>query len=353
MAPATRRVLVVEDEEGIRDLLEAALTANGYSVRSFPNGEEALAADDAQTYDTAIVDIRMPGMNGLEVSRALHERDPDLPVIIVTAHADLDTARDSIRLGAYDYIAKPFDIDDVMISVARATERRALLAENRAYQRDLEARVQERTRQLSDAMRRVELAFQEIQKAHLESIFVLSRVTEINDEYTGNHIRRVSGTCGEVARALGCDDAFVEQITYSSPMHDIGKISVPSELLTKPGHLTDIEMAIIKTHPEAGNDILKKIPFSGPVAEIVLQHHERMDGSGYPGGLVGDDILLEARILAVADVVEAMSSHRPYRPALGREDARSEITEHAGSLYDRKVVSTCKRLFSSKGFAFR
>ncbi|HRT95673.1 MAG TPA: response regulator, partial [Planctomycetota bacterium] len=171
MPDPIRRVLVVEDEDGIRSLLDTALTSSGYATRLFPNAEEALAAHATEDFDVAVVDIRMPGMDGLGLSRALRARDPELPVILVTAHADLDSARDALRLGAYDYIAKPFDVDDVLLSVARAAERRALLAENRAYQRNLEARVEERTRQLCEAMRRVELSFQDIQKAHLESIF--------------------------------------------------------------------------------------------------------------------------------------------------------------------------------------
>jgi len=285
MATEMRRVLIVEDEEPIRSLLASALGAAGYHVCGAPNAQTALSLSRAQAFDAAIIDIKMPGMDGIELSRGLRALDGDLPVIIITAHADVGTARDAIRMGAYDYIAKPFDLDDVLLSVARAAERRTLLYENRAHQRDLEAKVEDRTRQLWDTMRRLEGSFAEVQQAHLESIFILSRVTELNDEYTGNHIRRVSSYCEAVSKALGCSAEFVEQITYSSPMHDIGKISVPSEILGKPGKLTPDEFEIIKQHTINGARILDGIPFLTMAREIAMSHHERYDGTGYPAGL--------------------------------------------------------------------
>jgi len=339
-AGRTRRVLVVEDEEGIRALLETALAANRYAVAAFPDAEQALAAGRADGFDVAVVDIRMPGMDGLELSRALRGKDSDLPVIIVTAHADVDSAREAIRLGAYDYIAKPFDLDDVLLSVARAAERRALLAENRAYQRDLESRVEERTHQLCEAMHRVEQSFQEIQRAHLESIFVLSRVTELNDEYTGNHIRRVSACCEEVAKALGCPPEFVEQITYSSPMHDIGKISVPSGILSKPGKLTHDEFEIVKQHTVNGARVLEGIPFLTMAREIALTHHERYDGSGYPRGLKGEGIPLSGRIVALADVFDALISRRPYKQPYTFEASLDTMSRESGKHFDPRVLAT-------------
>jgi len=332
------RVVVVEDEEGIRNLLTAALGANGYAVETYPDAHSALQKCNVENTDVALVDIRMPGMDGLELSRLLRARDPDLPVIIITAHADLESARDSIRLGVYDFIGKPFDIDDVLMSVARASERRALLAENRAYQRELEARVDQRTRQLSEAMHRVEHSLQEIQRAHLESIFVLSRVSELNDEYTGNHIRRVSSYCGEVARALGCPSEFIEQITYSSPMHDIGKISIPSHILTKPGKLTPAEFEIVKQHTVNGARILEGIPFLSMAREIALTHHERYDGKGYPKGLAGDDIPLSGRIVAVADVFDALISRRPYKQPYPFGKALDIMAQESGEQFDPRVL---------------
>ncbi len=338
MATETRRVLIVEDEEPIRSLLASALGAAGYEVCGAPNAQTALSLSRAQTFDAAIIDIKMPGMDGIELSRGLRALDSDLPVIIITAHADVGTARDAIRMGAYDYIAKPFDLDDVLLSVARAAERRTLLHENRAHQRDLEAKVEERTRQLWDAMRRLEGSFAEVQQAHLESIFILSRVTELNDEYTGNHIRRVSSYCEAVAKALGCSAEFVEQITYSSPMHDIGKISVPSDILGKPGKLTPDEFEIIKQHTVNGARILDGIPFLTMAREIAMYHHERYDGTGYPTGLSGDAIPLSGRIVAVADVFDALISRRPYKEPYSFEESINIMSTEAGKHFDPQVL---------------
>jgi len=338
MDTATRRVLIVEDEEPIRSLLASAISAAGYQVRGAPDAENALALSRSRTFDAAIVDIKMPGMDGIELSRALRALDADLPVIVVTAHADVETARDAIRMGAYDYIAKPFDLDDVLLSVARAAERRTLINENHAYQRDLEAKVEDRTRQLCDAMRRIEGSFAEVQQAHLESIFVLSRVTELNDEYTGNHIRRVSCYCGAVAGAVGSTAEFIEQITYSSPMHDIGKISIPSEILSKPGKLTTDEFEVIKQHTVNGARILSGIPFLTMAREIALTHHERYDGTGYPAGLRGDDIPISGRMVAVADVFDALISRRPYKEPYTFEDSLDIMSAEAGKHFDPQIL---------------
>jgi len=291
-----------------------------------------------ETFDAAVVDIKMPGMDGIELSRSLRALDPNLPVVLVTAYADIESAREAIRLGAYDYIAKPFDIDDVILSVARAVERRALLAASRAHQQDLEAKVEERTQQLYDAMRRLEGSFQEVQRAHLESVFVLSRVSELNDEYTGNHIRRVSCYCQEVAGGLGCHAGFIEQITYSSPMHDIGKISIPSEILSKPGKLTAEEFEVVKQHAVNGARILDGIPFLTMAREIALTHHERYDGAGYPAGLSGEEVPLSGRIVAVADVFDALISRRPYKEPYSFEDSIDILSAEAGKHFDPQVL---------------
>lgn len=193
--------------------------------------------------------------------------------------------------------------------------------------------------------------------AKLEAIFsgtvsALASMTEKRDQYTAGHQQRVAELACAIAREMGLPTKMVEDIKIASTIHDIGKLYVPLDILSQTGKLTDIEFLFIKTHPTAGYDILKSIPFDAPIAEIVLQHHERMDGSGYPKGLKGEDILLQARIVAVADVVEAMGSHRPYRPALGIEKALEEIQSNAGRLYDPVVVDACVRIFIEHRFEF-
>ena len=338
MATPPQSVLVVDDEAPIRMLLESTLAANGYAMVSAPDAARAIAEARRQAFGAAIVDVKMPGMDGIELSRSLRSIDADLPVILVTAFADSVTARDAIRLGAYDYITKPFDLDDVVFSVARAIERRSILHENHDYQRDLEAKVEERTHELCGAMQRLESSFHEVHHAHLESIFVLSRVTELNDEYTGNHIRRVSRYCEEIARRLGCSAEFLEQIIYSSPMHDIGKISVPSEILGKPGKLTREEFEVVKQHTVNGAQILGGISFLGMACEIALTHHERYNGTGYPNGLRGDQIPLSGRIVAIADVFDALISRRPYKEPYTLEQSFEIMSQEAGEHFDPAIL---------------
>jgi PAS domain S-box-containing protein/putative nucleotidyltransferase with HDIG domain len=193
---------------------------------------------------------------------------------------------------------------------------------------------------------------QAIENALLQFVDALSSAVELRDPYTSGHQRRVAALACAIAEEMGPSAEEVRVIRVAALLHDIGKaLFVPIEILSKPGKLTDLEMALIREHPKAGYEILGKVEFPWPVAEIVYQHHERLDGSGYPRGLKGEEILREARIIAVADVVEAMSSHRPYRPALGVDEALAEIRKNAGKLYDPKVVEACIRVFA-KGFTF-
>ncbi len=184
------------------------------------------------------------------------------------------------------------------------------------------------------------------------TVAVLANIVETKDPYTAGHQRRVAQLACAMARELGWSEDWVEGMEVLSCLHDLGKIAVPTEILSRPGKISQAEFNLIKSHPEVGYDILKGIEFPWPVAQSVLQHHEHLNGSGYPSGLTAEKIIPEARVLAVADVVEAMASHRPYRPGLGIETALKEITNHKGKLYDPEVVDACVRLFTEKGFAF-
>ena len=195
-------------------------------------------------------------------------------------------------------------------------------------------------------------SFKKLKKTMEDSIEAISLVTEARDAYTAGHQRRVSTLAVAIAEEMGFPQDRVEGIKIAALIHDVGKINLPAEILSNPGKLSEIEFNLIKNHSQIGYDILKKIDFLWPVAEIVLQHHEKVNGSGYPRGLKGDEILLEAKIICVADVVEAMSSHRPYRPALGIDKALEEISQNRGILYDSEVVDICLKLFKEKGFKF-
>jgi len=190
-----------------------------------------------------------------------------------------------------------------------------------------------------------------LRKAIGGTVQAIVQVVEMRDPYTAGHQRRVADLARSIATEMGLPSDVIEGIRMAAVIHDIGKVSVPAEILSRPGKLTRNEFELVKDHPLTGYDILKDVEFPWPIAEIIYQHHERLDGSGYPRGLKGDDVLLEARIIGLADVVEAMASHRPFRPAQGIDAALEEITEHRGTLYDPEVVDACVKLFREKGYA--
>ncbi|MBU4228222.1 HD domain-containing protein [bacterium] len=194
--------------------------------------------------------------------------------------------------------------------------------------------------------------YQELHKTYLSTINAIAKIVEIRDPYTAGHQKRVAKLVCAIAEEMSLPQDKTEGLYAAGILHDIGKMNVPAEILSKPGRLSEIELGLIKTHPQAGSDIIKEMEFPWAVSLIVLQHHERLNGSGYPQGLKGEDILMEAKIIGVADVVEAMSSHRPYRPALGIDKVLEEISQNRGILYDREVVDACLKLFKEKGFKF-
>jgi putative nucleotidyltransferase with HDIG domain len=203
---------------------------------------------------------------------------------------------------------------------------------------------------LSEA--KLKQSFSKLQSALDSTIQAISRIVESRDPYTSGHQERVARLATAIAEEMGLPEDLIASIRMASTLHDVGKINIPAEILSKPKRLSEIEMDMVRMHSEVGYNILAPIEFPYPVAQIVAQHHERMDGSGYPAGLTGNNILLEARILAVADVVEAMASHRPYRPAFGIERSLEEISHHKGTRYDEEVVGTCVKLFDEKRFVF-
>jgi putative nucleotidyltransferase with HDIG domain len=271
------------------------------------------------------------------ISYALSEY-PETAVIMVSGVEDPEVAKKALEIGAYGYMIKPFRPSEVIINVSSALRRQRLEVEKRRYMGILEKMVESRTIKLQEALEGV--------------IKVIALTVESKDPYTAGHQRGVAELAYSIAEVLGCPEDQIKGIHMAGMIHDLGKISVPAEILSKPSRLTDMEFGIIKTHPQVGYDILKGIDFPWPIAQIVYQHHERMDGSGYPGGLKGEEILLEARILAIADVVEAMASHRPYRPALGIDLALEEISENKAKLYDSDVANACLEVIRKGEFKF-
>jgi putative nucleotidyltransferase with HDIG domain len=255
----------------------------------------------------------------------------------------------------------------IVYSILRIAQRLGLAEKelSNAYN-SLEQQVRLRTAELATANRllqdaiakrtrtegKLKKSVERLQKSLEKTISAIATVTEIRDPFTAGHQRRVARLAGAIAGEMGLSKSKKERLRLAAMVHDIGKIHIPTEILIKPTHLSEPEFDIIEAHPQVGHDILHEIEYSRPIAQIVLQHHELLDGSGYPHGLAGDEIMMEARILAVADVVEAMTSQRPYRPSHGIKDALQEILHHKGTLYDPKVVEACLRVFDEKEFSF-
>jgi response regulator RpfG family c-di-GMP phosphodiesterase len=285
---------------------------------------------DKQPFDLALCDVNMPGESGIDLARHIASEYEDTAVIILTAVDDPKTADAAIEAGTYGYIIKPFNPNELIINIRNALRRRKLEIASRMYRQDLEQMVKERTVRLQGALEGI--------------IQAMTRTVESRDPYTAGHQHRVADLAVVIAMEMNLPKDQIEGIRMGGKIHDLGKISVPAEILSKPSRLTEIEFALIKTHPMIGYEIIADIEFPWPIAQMILQHHEKMNGSGYPQGLSGEDILLEARILCVADVVEAMASHRPYRPALGIEKALDEISKNKGVFYDPEVVDALLRL---------
>jgi len=339
-------VLVVDDDPIILDMIKVFLTSNGYHYYTASNSKEALKIVDNESIDIAIIDICLGEESGIDLIKTLREYHPKLPCIVITGFEDETTAHLALDVGAYGYLAKPFSLLELLVNIEGTLRRQKLEELRDNYQDQLEKRVSESTKSL-----RISL---DLHRQITEGVIqAMAEVVEVRDPYTAGHQQRTASLALAISQVLGLSKETTEAVYLSALLHDIGKISIPAEILTKPGRLDSVEFELVKRHPQVGFKILQKIPFTLPICEIVYQHHERLDGSGYPRGLKGDDIRIEARILAVADVVEAMMSHRPYRPALGQETAIKEISSNKGKLYDPHVVSTCIELFTSQGFLFQ
>jgi len=339
------KILIVDDEEPIRKLLMRYLGTKEYNCVLAADAVEARSRFEEEEFDVILCDINMPGESGLDLVRDLRDRNTDLAAVMVTGADEPAIAKTAFEIGAYDYIVKPLEQNRVLISVTNALHRRELEAVSRTYRNMLERMVAERTENLKNTLGKLQRTLDGV-------IHAMALTIEKRDPYTAGHQERVAHLARAMARTMDLPGEKVKGLEMAAHIHDIGKIRVPSEILSKPGQLSDIEFAIIKTHPKVGFDILRPIEFPWPVAEMVYQHHEKIDGSGYPRGLSGEEILLEAKIIAVADVVEAMASHRPYRAALGIDKALVEIVRGKGRIFDPEAVKVCLAVFKGNRYQF-
>lgn len=332
------KILVVDDEPHVIAPICQYLDKLKYESFCASDAETALKIWEKEKPLIVLTDVQMPGVSGLELlKRIKSEKDYYTQVIIFSGMGSMDDIVESLRYGACDYLMKPVNFDILTHSISKCIERSIFLKERDQYQHELEQEVRKKTHELK-------IMFDEL----IES---LSRVTEIRDPYTSGHQKRVTKLATLIAREMHYDEKRIEAIKIAGMLHDIGKISIPSEILTKPGRLTKKEFELIKEHAESGFSIIQNVPFRSvlglDIAEIVHQHHERLDGTGYPLGLKGKEILKESRLIAICDVIESMSSHRPYRPALGLEVALEEINSKRGNFYDSEYVDVAIELLSS------
>jgi putative two-component system response regulator len=333
------RIVIVDDEPGVRRLLRAHLSCLPYETLEARDAAEAMAfLAEAPRPALVLSDIEMPGLSGVALLKRIKELDDKIQVVMVTGQQDLETVRECLREGAYDYLVKPFDPDDLLNTVERALERARLIRQNEEYQLNLERMVLEQT--------------VEIRQTRDIALMTLARLAESRDHATGQHLERMAAYSRRLAEELAggiyagrIGTAFVEHLYKSSPLHDIGKVGIPDSILLKAGPLTTEERAIMRQHPEIGGDTLRSVveQFRGNTfltmgMEIAYSHHERWDGQGYPFGLGGDEIPLAARLVAVADAYDAITSRRPYKVACGHEEAVRRITADRGLHFDPVLV---------------
>lgn len=320
-------ILVVDDDCKILRLFRRILERKSYHCSVAENARDARRQLKNGRFDLVFCDVNMPGESGLDFIRHIAAEWPETAVIMVSGVDDPDVAEAALEIGAYGYIIKPFEANEVIINTSSALRRQRLEVQKRTYMEKLEALVDIRTAKLQETLDNF--------------VPVIALIVESRDPYTAGHQSRVAEFACIIAKEMGLPEDRIKGIRMAASIHDLGKISIPSEILSKPSRLSALEFELIKTHPDVGYDILKNIEFSWPIADIVRQHHERIDGSGYPLGLTGGDLLIESKIIAVADTIEAMASHRPYRVAFEINSAVQEIGRNRGKHFDSEVVDAC------------
>ncbi|MBM4338875.1 MAG: response regulator [Deltaproteobacteria bacterium] len=325
------RILIVDDEEVICNILFKRLGKEGYSCITANNGKEALSHFYQGNFSLIISDINMPEMNGIELLQKVKAIDPKVKMIMVTAYPEIDLAVNAMRLGAYDFIIKPADLDLIVMSVKKALESKRLEEEIEAYHNRLEEMVGERTAKLQQAYRY-------LKKSHLDSVKVLVEAIDAKDPYTRGHSDRVKRMSLAIAKQMDFSEERLEILEYGALLHDIGKIGIKDEILQKQGPLNSTEYQFIREHPLIGVKIVEGVEFFKNKIPMIRHHHEYYDGGGYPDGLAGEDIPLEARIISLPDAFDAMTSVRPHRGEKPLHDVLSEMEKCKGKQFDPKIV---------------
>jgi len=329
-ASTKRHILLVDDEEMIRDLLSSALSQENYICHQATNVDDAFSVIENQAVDLVISDIMMPGRSGVELLRDIKKADPDIAVLMITGLSDMNTAMECIHLGADDFITKPFGINRVILTVRNLIERRTLAIEKKDYQVSLEFKVMEQTEKIRKAMN-------DLSHAYNETLMALIKALDAREKEVGSHSERVMAYTTFLGKRLGIKGRELEELARGALLHDIGKIGISDNILLKQGELDEDEWIEMRKHPQVGYAILSEINFLKVPADIILGHHERFDGSGYPRKLKGEQIPIGARIFALVDTLDAMTSNRPYREALPFDTVAQEVIRCRGSQFDPKL----------------
>ncbi len=338
---SVERILVVDDEEPIREVVCSMLQHASYHCEQASSGVEALAIlRNGSDFQLVLSDLMMPELDGVGLLEIIKLQYKDLPVVMVTAVHDISVALAAIRNGAYDYLLKPFEREQLLAVVRRALEAHRLRLENRTYQSSLEALVDQRTMELRETIA-------ELERSYDVTLEALGDALDLKDAETEGHSKRVTAFTIQIARAIGLDPETQRILARGAFLHDIGKMAIPDAILRKPSRLNEEEKRMMREHSYLGYRILKKIPFLAEAAEVVYAHQEHWDGNGYPRQLKGEEIPLGARIFSVADTLDAITSDRPYRPARSVDEARQEIAEWSGRQFDPEIVSAFLAIPSS------
>lgn len=330
---AHERILVVDDEAGVREIVTALLEHNGYFPTAVGSAEEALnTLRDEPGFDLVLSDIMMPGTDGLSLLDSIVTTYPELPVVMCTAVQDVHVATNAFRRGAIDYLLKPFERVRLESVVGRAIELGKLQRQNAVYRHNLEEVILARTERLRTTM-------QDLERSYDTTLEAMGAALDLRDEETQGHSKRVTAYTIALARAMGLNADELRVIARGAFLHDIGKIAIPDSILLKPGRLNAEEMAVMQQHCQHGYDMVCRISFLSEASEIVYSHQERYDGAGYPRGLKGEEIPLGARIFAIADTLDAITSDRPYRKGRSFAVATEEIRRGAGTQFDPRIVA--------------
>ena len=340
MEQSNLKILVVDDEIHIANATAEYLENIGFDPIVSYTAEEAMSEFKEHSPLVCVLDIKLPGTDGMTLLKQIMTKACDTQVIMLTGYSSMENVTEALRLGACDFLLKPINFEILLHAINKCYDKIDLIKMRDDHQRYLEEEVTKKTRQIKEGL--------------FETIRTLGRITRFRDPYTQGHEERVVGLSKAIAKQMGYSDDRIKCVEVAAILHDVGKIAVPAEILVKPIKPTKSEFSLLKDHVIASYEIIKDIPFKGilgvDVAEIVYQHHERIDGSGYPRGLKGDEILEEAKILAVADMVESMSSHRPYRAAISMTSVIKELSNQTGVKLDKVCAETCMRILRNNDF---